>query len=79
MPFDSYVPCQLRSPGANADWNFTLFDQSLSLTMMAGSAQAGESLTFQYNGTQGENNCLAYVWKRPLCRACHSITAAQPA
>lgn len=61
MPFDSYVPCQLRSPGANADWNFTLFDQSLSLTMMAGSAQAGESLTFQYNGTQGENNCLAYV------------------
>ncbi len=61
MPFDSYVPCQLRSPGANADWNFTLFDQSLSLTMMAGSAQVGESLTFQYNGTQGENNCLAYV------------------
>ncbi len=29
--------------------------------MMAGSAQAGESLTFQYNGTQGENNHLAYV------------------
>lgn len=50
---DIYAPHQLKSPGAGADWNFTLFDQSLSLTMTGASTQVGESLTFQYSGTPG--------------------------
>lgn len=61
MLTDIYAPHQLKSPGAGADWNFTLFDQSLSLTMTGASTQVGESLIFYYEGIQGENNHLVYV------------------
>ena len=57
-------PVKLMPPGADSQkrWNFVMYDSgNLTLAMSAEQGQSGQSLTFQYNGTEGTKHFLAYV------------------
>ena len=59
-------PVKLMPPGTDSSqkrWNFVMYDsENLSLSMSAvQEGQSGQSLTFQYNGTEGTKHFLAYV------------------
>ena len=71
-------PVKLMPPGTDSQkrWNFVMYNsENLSLSMSAVQGQSGQSLTFQYNGTGGENISWPMCWNR---MACPSITARRP-
>ncbi|MBM6887881.1 S-layer homology domain-containing protein [Pseudoflavonifractor phocaeensis] len=59
-------PRKIEPPSVdNNVWTFVLYDkENLSLKMGCKEEQTGESLTFKYEGTQGENHWLSYVLEK---------------
>ena len=59
-------PRKIEPPSIDYNvWTFVLYDRrNLSLAMGCKEGQTGESLTFKYEGTQGENHWLSYVLEK---------------
>ena len=59
-------PRKIEPPSVdNNVWTFVLYDREhLSLKMGCKKEQTGESLTFKYEGTKGENHWLSYVLEK---------------
>ena len=59
-------PQKIEPPSVDYNvWTFVLYDkENLSLKMGCKKEQTGESLTFKYEGTQGENHWLSYVLEK---------------
>ena len=59
-------PQKIEPPSVDYNvWTFVLYDRkNLSLKMGCKEEQTGESLTFKYEGTQGENHWLSYVLEK---------------
>ncbi len=59
-------PQKIEPPSVDYNvWTFVLYDRkNLSLKMGCKKEQTGESLTFKYEGTQGENHWLSYVLEK---------------
>lgn len=59
-------PQKIEPPSIDYNvWTFVLYDkENLSLKMGCKEEQTGESLTFKYEGTQGENHWLSYVLEK---------------
>lgn len=66
VAWKEYPPRKIEPPAADYNvWTFVLYDREhLSLKMGCKKEQRGESLTFKYEGTQGENHWLSYVLEK---------------